>query len=202
MLIELAPADAYGEDPEQIETISINKLRRAVHPDTLLDAPVNIGGRQGYLSFLAAGRALSITTAMAGKTLKYNFKIGEVVEGKEEKVAVLLSKHDHSDFGVTFDNVTSTSLFHRPCCSIPTCNDEVPSRDRSYDASIVARVSSKSTNLVSSLKKSEYRGKRYLSDPSRLYEGVAWQHSNRLMKFLQHISPLYHQLACRWSSKP
>ena len=63
--LELAPADAYGEkDATQIETISIDKLRRAVRdPNALyLGAPVNIGGRQGYLSFLAADVHVSTTT--------------------------------------------------------------------------------------------------------------------------------------------
>ena len=106
--LELAPADAYGEkDATQIETISIDKLRRAVRdPNALyLGAPVNIGGRQGYLSFLAAGRArIDYNHPMAGKALKYNFKIVKVVEGKEEKVAALLeSNTGHSDFGVSFD---------------------------------------------------------------------------------------------------
>ena len=106
--LELAPADAYGEkDATMIETISIDKLRRAVRdPNALyLGAPVNIGGRQGYLSFLAAGRArIDYNHPMAGKTLKYNFRIVKVVEGKEEKVAALLeSNTGHSDFGVTFD---------------------------------------------------------------------------------------------------
>ena len=106
--LELAPVDAYGEkDSEQIETISLDKLRRAVRdPNQLyLGAPVTIGGRQGYLSFLAAGRArIYYNHPMAGKTLKYNFKIVKVVEGKDEKVAALLeSNTGHSDFGVTFD---------------------------------------------------------------------------------------------------
>ena len=106
--LELAPADAYGEkDATMIETISIDKLRRAVRdPNALyLGAPVNIGGRQGYLSFLAAGRArIDYNHPMAGKTLKYNFRIVKVVEGKEEKVAALLeSNTGHSAFGVTFD---------------------------------------------------------------------------------------------------
>ena len=106
--VVIGPAEAYGEkDPEQIETISIDKLRRAVRdPNALyLGAPVNIGGRQGYLSFLAAGRArIDYNHPMAGKTLKYNFKIVKVVEGKEEKVAALLeSNTGHSDFGVSFD---------------------------------------------------------------------------------------------------
>ena len=70
---EIAPADAYGEkDASLVETISIDKLRRAVQdPNSLyLGAPVNINGRQGYLSYLAAGRArIDYNHPMAGKTL-------------------------------------------------------------------------------------------------------------------------------------
>ena len=58
--LEIAPADAYGEkDPDQIETISIDKLLRHVRdPKSLyIGGPVSIEGRQGILSYLAAGRA-------------------------------------------------------------------------------------------------------------------------------------------------
>jgi FKBP-type peptidyl-prolyl cis-trans isomerase 2 len=123
--LELAPADAYGEkDSTQIETISIDKLRRAVRdPNALyLGAPVNIGGRQGYLSFLAAGRArIDYNHPMAGKTLKYNFKIVKVVEGKEEKrqhslnpTPVILTLVSHSTVTI------STSSSRKQCFSIPT----------------------------------------------------------------------------------
>lgn len=106
--ISVAPADAYGEkDPQQIETISIDKLIRAVQdPNALyLGAPVNINNRQGHLSYLAAGRArIDYNHPMAGKTLKYSFKIVKVVEGKEEQVMALLeSNTGHSEFGVSFD---------------------------------------------------------------------------------------------------
>jgi len=106
--VTIEPADAYGEkDPQQIETISIDKLIRAVQdPNALyIGAPVNIGNRQGYLSYLAAGRArIDYNHPMAGKTLKYNFKIVKVVEGKEDQVTALLeSNTGHSDFGVSFD---------------------------------------------------------------------------------------------------
>jgi len=120
--LELAPADAYGEkDATQIETISIDKLRRAVRdPNALyLGAPVNIGGRQGYLSFLAAGRArIDYNHPMAGRTLKYDYKIVKVVEGKEEKVAALLEANTGQEgFEVSFDGddisiiVPQTMLF-------------------------------------------------------------------------------------------
>lgn len=105
--VEIAPADGYGEkDASLVETISIDKLRRAVQdPNSLyLGAPVNINGRQGYLSYLAAGRArIDYNHPMAGKTLKYVFTVIKEVKGKEDKVMGLLeSNSGHSGFEVSF----------------------------------------------------------------------------------------------------
>ena len=105
--VEIAPADAYGEkDPAQVETISIDRLRRSVQdPNSLyLGAPVTIGGRQGYLSYLAAGRArIDYNHPMAGKTLKYVFTVIKEVKNKEDKVLGLLeSNTGHSGFDVSF----------------------------------------------------------------------------------------------------
>ena len=105
--VEIPPADAYGEkDASLVETISIDKLRRAVQdPNSLyLGAPVNINGRQGYLSYLAAGRArIDYNHPMAGKTLKYVFTVIKEVKGKEDKVLGLLeSNSGHSGFEVSF----------------------------------------------------------------------------------------------------
>ena len=105
--VEIAPVDAYGEkDSTLVETISIDKLRRAVQdPNSLyLGAPVNINGRQGYLSYLAAGRArIDYNHPMAGKTLKYVFTVIKEVKGKEDKVLGLLeSNSGHSGFEVSF----------------------------------------------------------------------------------------------------
>ena len=105
--VEIAPADAYGEkDASLVETISIDKLRRAVQDlnSLYLGAPVNINGRQGYLSYLAAGRArIDYNHPMAGKTLKYVFTVIKEVKGKEDKVLGLLeSNSGHSGFEVSF----------------------------------------------------------------------------------------------------
>ena len=105
--VEIEPAEAYGEkDASMVETISIDKLRRAVQdPNSLyLGAPVNINGRQGYLSYLAAGRArIDYNHPMAGKTLKYVFTVVKEVKGKEDKVLGLLeSNSGHSGFEVSF----------------------------------------------------------------------------------------------------
>ena len=105
--VEIEPAEAYGEkDASMVETISIDKLRRAVQdPNSLyLGAPVNINGRQGYLSYLAAGRArIDYNHPMAGKTLKYVFTVVKEVKDKEDKVLGLLeSNSGHSGFEVSF----------------------------------------------------------------------------------------------------
>ena len=105
--VEIEPAEAYGEkDASMVETISIDKLRRAVQdPNSrYLGAPVNINGRQGYLSYLAAGRArIDYNHPMAGKTLKYVFTVVKEVKGKEDKVLGLLeSNSGHSGFEVSF----------------------------------------------------------------------------------------------------
>ena len=107
LTVEIEPAEAYGEkDASMVETISIDKLRRAVQdPNSLyLGAPVNINGRQGYLSYLAAGRArIDYNHPMAGKTLKYVFTVVKEVKGKEDKVMGLLeSNSGHSGFEVSF----------------------------------------------------------------------------------------------------
>jgi FKBP-type peptidyl-prolyl cis-trans isomerase 2 len=120
--LEIAPADAYGDkDPDQIETISIDKLLRHVRdPKSLyIGGPVSIEGRQGTLSYLAAGRArIDYNHPMAGRKLKYDYKIVKVIEGKEEKVSALLEANTgHEGFVVTFDGddlsivVPQTMLF-------------------------------------------------------------------------------------------
>tara|TARA_Y100000766_G_scaffold267423_1_gene262597 strand:- start:9 stop:782 length:774 start_codon:yes stop_codon:yes gene_type:complete len=120
--LEIAPADAYGEkDPDQIDTISIDKLLQHVRdPKSLyIGAPVSIGNRQGTLSYLAAGRArIDYNHPMAGRTLKYDYKIVKVVEGKEEKVTALLEANTGQEgFEVSFDGddisvvVPQTMLF-------------------------------------------------------------------------------------------
>ena len=104
---EISPEDGYGEkDPSMTEVISIDKLKRAVQdPQSLyIGAPVTIGGRQGYLTYLAAGRAkIDYNHPMAGKTLKYVFTVVKELKGKDDKVLGLLeSNTGHSGFEVSF----------------------------------------------------------------------------------------------------
>ena len=106
--LEIAAADAYGEkNSEMIDTMSIDKLLRYVRdPKSLyIGGPVTIDGRTGTLSYLAAGRArIDYNHPMAGRTLKYDYKIVKVITDKKEKVAALLeSNTGHEGFEVSFD---------------------------------------------------------------------------------------------------
>ena len=105
---EIEPVEAYGDrDQNKIETISQNVLLRSVRdPNTLaIGAPVEIGGRNGILQFMSAGRAgIDYNHPLAGVTLKYNYKIVKVVEDREEKVQTLMKMNTGSeDFEIEFD---------------------------------------------------------------------------------------------------
>jgi len=107
VVCEIAPEDGYGEkDATMTEVISIDKLKRSVQdPQSLyIGASVTIGGRQGYLTYLAAGRAkIDYNHPMAGKTLKYVFTVIKELKGKDDKVLGLLeSNTGHSGFEVSF----------------------------------------------------------------------------------------------------
>ena len=83
---------------------SINYDEQFKTPILYLGAPVNINGRQGYLSYLAAGRArIDYNHPMAGKTLKYVFTVVKEVKVRKTKVLGLLeSNSGHSGFEVSF----------------------------------------------------------------------------------------------------
>jgi len=102
------PEDAYGErDQNKIETISQNVLLRSVRdPNTLaIGAPVEIGGRNGILQFMSAGRArIDYNHPLAGVTLRYSYQIVKVVEDRDEKVQTLMKMNTgREDFEIEFD---------------------------------------------------------------------------------------------------
>ena len=105
---DIEPADAYGErDASLVETISQNVLLRSVgYPNMLaIGAPVEIGGRNGILQMLRAGRArIDYNHPLAGTALRYTYTIIKVDEDRAERVATLLQMNTgRSDFEVEFD---------------------------------------------------------------------------------------------------
>ncbi len=105
---DIPPEDAYGErDPNSIETIGQDVLFRSVRdPDSLaVGGPVEIGGKTGVLKMLRAGRArIDYNHPLAGRTLRYNYRIVKVIEDREEKVLTLLETNAGRDgFEIEFD---------------------------------------------------------------------------------------------------
>ena len=112
---DIEPTEAYGDrDQNKVETISQNVLLRSVRdPNTLaIGAPVEIGGRQGTLQFMSAGRArIDYNHPLAGVTLRYNYQIVKVVEDRDEKVQTLMKMNTgRDDFEIEFegDDLTMT----------------------------------------------------------------------------------------------
>ncbi len=113
---DIEPTDAYGErDSSLVETISQNVLMRSVSDPNMLGigAPVEIGGRNGVLQMLRAGRArIDYNHPLAGTTLRYTYTIVKVVEDRSERVATLLQMNTgRSDFEVEFEDDDVTILY-------------------------------------------------------------------------------------------
>ena len=105
--VEIPPEKAYGErKSEDVETYGMDKLMRYVRdPESLgIGSSVEINGRTGILKYVAAGRArVDYNHPLAGQTLKYNYKIVEVIKSKKEKAnAILESQTGHQNFSVNF----------------------------------------------------------------------------------------------------
>ncbi|MAT48695.1 MAG: peptidylprolyl isomerase [Euryarchaeota archaeon] len=105
--LEISPEKAYGErKSEDVETYGMEKMMRFVRdPESLaIGSSVEINGRTGILKYVAAGRArVDYNHPLAGQTLKYNYKIVEVIKGKNDKAnAILESQTGHKGFGVKF----------------------------------------------------------------------------------------------------
>jgi FKBP-type peptidyl-prolyl cis-trans isomerase 2 len=106
--VDIPPEKAYGErDTNAVEMLGPQQLARQVRdPDNLeVGGPVEIGGRKGTLVMFRAGRArIDFNHALAGKTLRYNYRITKVVEDRIEQVETLLKMLTGSDdFEVEFD---------------------------------------------------------------------------------------------------
>ena len=103
------PADkAYGErDANAVEYFGPQQLARQVRdPDNLeVGGTVEIGGRKGTLVMFRAGRArIDFNHELAGKALRYNYRITKVVEDREEMVLAMFKMTTGSeDFEVEFD---------------------------------------------------------------------------------------------------
>ena len=83
--VEVPPEDAYGErDPKNVETHSMRELARLkVEPE--YGKVVTIRNKTGWISGIFAGRVrIDFNHRLAGKTLRYKYKVLGKPEDKEE----------------------------------------------------------------------------------------------------------------------
>src|SRR5688572_22457814 len=89
--VDVAAADAYGErDPKKIQTVPMQKFKaQKVEPQVGMQ--LNLGGERGTVTQVAGGRVrVDLNHDLAGKALRYDYTIREVVSDEPGKVAAVL----------------------------------------------------------------------------------------------------------------
>jgi FKBP-type peptidyl-prolyl cis-trans isomerase 2 len=92
--LELLPSEAYGErDPNLVEIFSIHEFRRR-KLEPKLGMEVNLRNKIGVITAVTAGRVrVDFNHRLAGKTLKYKYKLVKKLEEDKEKVQALLESY-------------------------------------------------------------------------------------------------------------
>ncbi len=87
--VELPPEKAYGvRDPEKISSILVNKFKEE---KPLPGMRVSVDGRIGVVTRIVGRKAtIDFNHPFAGKTVKFDYKILERIEDKEEKLKALI----------------------------------------------------------------------------------------------------------------
>ncbi len=90
--LEIPPEDAYGErDPKNVETHSMRELARLkIEPE--YGKVVTIRNKTGWISGIFAGRVrIDFNHKLAGKTLRYKYKVVGKAEGGEELIKAIIA---------------------------------------------------------------------------------------------------------------
>jgi FKBP-type peptidyl-prolyl cis-trans isomerase 2 len=104
--VEFGEGEGYGvRDPKLVETFSIREFRRErIEPQPGME--VSIRNRRGTVITATAGRVIvDFNDPLAGKTLKYKFRILEKVEEPEKKVQAIIEMYypSYQGFSISRD---------------------------------------------------------------------------------------------------
>ena len=104
--VEIPPEDAYGErDPKNVETHSMRELARLkIEPE--IGRVVNIRNKTGWISGIFAGRVrIDYNHKLAGKTLKYKYKVVGKPEGASDVVKAIIAMNygREEEFGIEME---------------------------------------------------------------------------------------------------
>jgi len=126
--MEIPPEQAFGERDAKLvevhskaEILRLPEYRKEKGKDPKMPSPgqdVNLKGKMGRITMVTAGRVrVDFNHRLAGKTLKYKYKIASVAKTPEEKVKAILSIHygRENDFGLEIDDKTAKLVLADLC---------------------------------------------------------------------------------------
>ena len=126
--IEITPEQAFGERDAKLvevhskaEIMRLPEYRKEKGKDPKEPAPgqeINLKGKMGRITMVTAGRIrVDFNHRLAGRTLKYKYKITSVAKTPEEKVKAILSIHygREDDFGLEIDDKTAKLVLADLC---------------------------------------------------------------------------------------
>jgi FKBP-type peptidyl-prolyl cis-trans isomerase 2 len=111
--LEIAPEEAYGDrDPKNVETHSMREMARLkIEPE--YGKVVNIRNKMGWISGIFAGRVrIDFNHKLAGKTLRYKYKVVGRAEDTGEKVKAIIAMNygREDEFGVELEGEDGVSI--------------------------------------------------------------------------------------------
>ncbi len=104
--VKVPPEKGYGfRSLELIETVPVKKFEKNVEPGEWVQA----GDRVGVIESVKGGRArIDYNEPLAGKTLTFDYKIEDVIEGKENKADAIVKGYvgPETKYAIVDDTVT------------------------------------------------------------------------------------------------
>ena len=113
--VVIPPEKAAGErDPKLVELHSMREfLKQDIQPQVGVE--VSLGQRRGYITAVTAGRVrVDFNNQLAGKDLKYTFKVVEVVTEQEDKAKAVLEMGYGTSEGFEFEVGEDTIVIKMP----------------------------------------------------------------------------------------
>jgi FKBP-type peptidyl-prolyl cis-trans isomerase 2 len=104
--VTVPPEKGYGfRSLDQIETVPVKKFEKKVEPGEWIQA----GDRIGVVESVSGGRArIDYNEPLAGKTLTFEYKVEDVVEGKKKKADAIVKGYVGPDTKYTIEDDTVT----------------------------------------------------------------------------------------------